>query len=512
MRSTPSSEPFLDSRRWTEAVAASDGLRTLTRGLTRAQGFTLFFAVCNKPVERDQLITMLGQALPGILLHQVELTGQAMDILTELGQRYPKPQGPVLIVNLEKAVPSDVARHEILKNLNLQRPQWPQQVQQPVVFWVPQYVLGFIEREAPDFFDWRSDTVTFPELEVEEVDHLRRFAWTPAVDGSLTKEARLARIQELRTRLKETPTSDDPVAKSARANWLHELASQLAFTGEGVDEAIQLYQEAHRLYEAIGNKQSLAITLGDIARIRTVKGEVDAALQLHQEEIAIYEALGDRRSWAMALGDIARIRAAKGELDAALQLYQERLGIFEAIGDKRSRASTLCDIARIREAKGDMDQALQLHQENLKICRELGDKRGEAVAMGDIARIRADKGEVDAALQLHQERLGIYEALGDLEGKANAIWRIARIEVQRRQWQEAFDHLAESYGITLKLGHLEGICHAGLDLGQVLAKTGNREEGLKVLTRSHDGFLKLGRIKMARKTQAIIDEISKSSS
>ena len=35
----------------------------------------------------------------------------------------------------------------------------------------------------------------------------------------------------------------------------------------------------------------------------------------HQESLAIYEALGDKRSRAIALGDIARLLAAKGEVE-----------------------------------------------------------------------------------------------------------------------------------------------------------------------------------------------------
>ena len=33
--------------------------------------------------------------------------------------------------------------------------------------------------------------------------------------------------------------------------------------------------------------------------------------------------------------------------------------------------------------------------------------------------------------------------------------------------------------------------------------------GLKILARSRDGFLKLGREKMARKTQALIDQLAR---
>ena len=51
---------------------------------------------------------------------------------------------------------------------------------------------------------------------------------------------------------------------------------------------------------------------------------MDAALTLHEEQVEVFEALGDRRSRAVTLGDIARIKTAKGEVDAALTLHEEQ--------------------------------------------------------------------------------------------------------------------------------------------------------------------------------------------
>ena len=469
MKSIPSSAPFLDSNRWAEAAGTTDALRTLARGVTRARAFALFFAVCNKPWERDQLIAMLAKALPGTSMHRVELTAQTTDVLAEICLQAPQPQGPVLVVGLEQAVPSDTPHHEVLAALNLQRPQWPARLPYPVIFWVPQYVLGFLEREAPDFFDWRSDTISFPDLAKEEVDHLRRFVWNPAVDGSLNVEARQARTQELRARLEQSPPSDDPVARSAQAGWLRELGTLLAFSGDW-EQALAKLQEALAIYEALGDKRSRAVTLGDIANILSAKGEVDAALQLHQERLGIFEALGDKLSRAVTLGDIARIRADKGEVDAALQLHQEELAIYEASGDKRSRAQTLADMAHISLQKGDAEKAIKLQDEALLVAEELG----------------------------------------DLDGVASTLWSIAQIYLSQQNLKAAFEPVMKSYATFLKIGRLQGISIVGVSLGQLLCMADQREQGLVILTRSRDGFRQLGRQDYAQHTQALLDQLAQS--
>ena len=113
---------------------------------------------------------------------------------------------------------------------------------------------------------------------------------------------------------------------------------------------------------------------------------MDAALTLHEERLHVYEALGDRRGRAVTLGDIARIKTAKGEVDAALTLHEERVQVFEALGDRRERAVTLGDIARIKRAKGEVDAALTLHEER---ATRLRSARRPAGARGDAGRHRA---------------------------------------------------------------------------------------------------------------------------
>ena len=162
------------------------------------------------------------------------------------------------------------------------------------------------------------------------------------------------------------------------------------------------------------------------------QGHPETALEALTGVLTTFEALGDRRSRAVTLLDIARIKTAKGEVDEALDLHPGALQIFEALGDRRSRAVTLGDIARIKTAKGEVDEALDLHQEQPQISRRwatvaaggaLGDTSGSrrpkarsrppiltravvssakagderAVTLGDIAGIKMAKGEVDEA-------------------------------------------------------------------------------------------------------------------
>ncbi|MDX1966998.1 MAG: tetratricopeptide repeat protein, partial [Planctomycetaceae bacterium] len=120
----------------------------------------------------------------------------------------------------------------------------------------------------------------------------------------------------------------------------------------------RLHQEKLAIVDALGDRRSRAVTLGDIARILTDQGEVDEALRLHQEQIAVYEALGDRRERAVTLGDIANIWMRQGKLDDAMAVKDEELATYRALGDRYSEAATHWEVAQIHFAREDIEQAL----------------------------------------------------------------------------------------------------------------------------------------------------------
>ena len=281
--------------------------------------------------------------------------------------------------------------------------------------------------------------------------------------------------------------------RRSRTVTLGDIARLRADKGE-VDQALALHQEELQVYEALGDRRSRAATLGDIARLRANKGEVDQALALHQERLQVYEALGDRPSRAVALGDIARLRANKGEVDQALALHQERLEVYEALGDRRSRAVTLGDIARLRADKGEVDQALALHQERLQVYEALGDRRERAITLGDIARLRAGKGEVDQAMALHQETLQVYEALGDRRSRAITLGYIARLRAGKGEVEEALALLTDRLQEMRELGDLDGQGATLWDLARIEHSRGNHGKAVPLIEEAYRIVERLGRL------------------
>jgi tetratricopeptide (TPR) repeat protein len=450
--------------------------------------------------------------MPGIPVHVVRVTADTTDLLAEIkAQVDGPPQGPVMILGLERALEAAATRYPILEALNLRRPEWPGAVGRPVVLWVPERVVGLLLRGAPDFFDWRSDTIVFPELAPVDFRPLESRTWMAGPDPRMTAEERRQRIEELRSRIAAQQHATDPAILTSVAGWWDEIADHLKLLGE-LDEALRIRQEEELpVYERLGDVRSRAITQGKIADVLQAQGQLDEALRIRQEEeLPVYERLGDVRSHAVTRGQIADILQDRGQLDEALRIRQEEeLPAFARLGDVHSRAITQGKIADILQDRGQLDEALRIHQEEeLPVYERLGDVRSRAITQGRIAGILAVRGQFDEALRIRQEEeLPVYERLGDAVRQAAALWSIATIHVAQGHVHEALPLLEQAYLLVERVGQLDGISAIGTTWGPLLAATGRRDEGVAVLRRAEAGWRQLGRQREADTVEALILKI-----
>jgi len=216
----------------------------------------------------------------------------AGDILGEVAQQLSEgPSGPIMLTGLEQSVPSGRKDHPILEKLNLSRPQWPRRVARPVVFWIPDYLLGLLGRFAPDFLDWRSDTVHFPTLSENGIADFERMAISGGMDDSLPLELRMERVEELQSRIRGHAASSDPVTQSATVDWWLELANHVGALGR-FHEAREYNQKALTLCEKLFNPDhpKVALCLNNLGVVLQDLGNLNEAKECYERALQIDEA------------------------------------------------------------------------------------------------------------------------------------------------------------------------------------------------------------------------------
>ena len=518
----------------------AESLAALRRGLSRAHRFAVFLALCNAKNTIDQAVQALSGSLNTLSFATVQVSAADVDLLERIKlSTSDKVVGATMLLGLDELLQDPVHARAVLAKLNQRRSEWPEVLTAPVVFWVSHQSAHLLLNGAPDFFDWRSDTLEFPELTQVENKVFAAREWEWGTDPAMTLLQRHARIAELRQRIS---MADSVGAKLTKAGWLDELAEHLELMGEW-EESLLLRQkellpifeqaEANReiaitkshiadillargdlegalrsrreeelpVFEKLGDVRSVAITKGKIADILQTRGDLEAALRIRREDqLPVFEKLGAVLEVAITKGKIADILLARGDLEGALRSRrEEELPIFEKLGDVRSVAITKGRIADILQARGDLDGALRIRRdEALPVFEKLGAAREVSVTKAKIALILQARGNLDGALVLQRERLQIAQQMQDLEGKAHAQYKIAQILKARPKpplgdLDEVNDCLASAFSINVELGHLDGIAIVGKVFAEHLAAQNQANQAQQVRAQSDAAYAELRR-------------------
>ncbi len=307
MRSTRCCGPLSASVAESAVEQAGEAFRALRRGIVRSRGFSLHICACDAPASRDQFIANLAASMPAVTLHRVELAGtddDALDAVVKVLEN--GSPGPVMVVGTERALADDAHAQRLLSGLNLRRAEWPARVPHPVIFWLPRRFLGLLTIGAPDFFDWRSDTIEFPELSSDDVRPLAHRDWKFGVDPRFSAQEREERLRELKARIAASRGSDDENVVRNCLEWWDEVA-ELELVRGGIDEALRIRTEEQLpVFERLGDVREKAITQGQIADILQARGQLDEALRIRTEEqLPVFERLGDVRSLLVCRANIA---------------------------------------------------------------------------------------------------------------------------------------------------------------------------------------------------------------
>lgn len=333
-----------------------------------------------------------------------------------------------MIVGLERSNPSAISEHPVLFALNLSRPEWPPRLPLPVVFWVPEYLLGLLEREAPDFMDWRSDTVFFPEPAEENLVPLDARLWGGKSDRTMPESQRRARMEELRLRLLVQPVSEDLVSLAGRAGWLSELGQHVLLLGELAD-AERCFREALAIGERLDLTNLVASLYGSLGAVLEAQGRLDEAEAMVRLAIAKYS--DDEAGLAVNYGNLGILLNQQGRSSEAEALFREALALHSHLGDSEGTTRNLLNLARVSLELGNLADAEKRTLEGMLASIRIKNLQGMATAFGELALIFTKKGDFQHAESLLQTALEFSLQLGDRAGVAALHQRSGLVRARR---------------------------------------------------------------------------------
>jgi len=206
-----------------------------------------------------------------------------------------------------------------------------------------------------------------------------------------------------------------------------------ALTGAGVLAAMQgdypaayaFNEESLALHRQLGNPNSIAYGLNNLANIAVQQGAYERACALYAETNELLRTTGDAHGRAFGLINLADAKARLGDMAAARAHFEESMAVFEQHGDRWGMASALDSFGLVAGRQGDVAEARSFHDRAMTISRELGDGRGVARALSHLADLAADEGDIERAAALLRESIALRRAMGDLPGLATTLERLA---------------------------------------------------------------------------------------
>jgi tetratricopeptide (TPR) repeat protein len=142
----------------------------------------------------------------------------------------------------------------------------------------------------------------------------------------------------------------------------------------------------------------LALTFDGI--LGAVSGDTETAASRYDEAMAIQRRLDDKEGSGLSLGGLAQLASLSGDLPKAIDLYQQSLVAFEAIGDRAEEARILSEMAWTHLSLDDPTEARRFFFDSAQAYVDVGSIRGVGTSMIGLAAVEVVEGQPLRAVQI----------------------------------------------------------------------------------------------------------------
>ncbi|HAL28478.1 MAG TPA: hypothetical protein DCP25_17350 [Chloroflexi bacterium] len=134
--------------------------------------------------------------------------------------------------------------------------------------------------------------------------------------------------------------------------------------------------------------------------LHTVAGELDTAQTRYSRALEIQQRIGDEEGAGLSLGGLAQLASVRGDLAGALDLYRQSLAAFEAIGDRAEEARILSEIAWTHLRHEDSALARRYFLDSVQAYTDVASVRGVGLSLIGLAATEAVELRPETAVQI----------------------------------------------------------------------------------------------------------------
>jgi CHAT domain-containing protein/tetratricopeptide (TPR) repeat protein len=257
--------------------------------------------------------------------------------------------------------------------------------------------------------------------------------------------------------------------------------------------AVQKYDEAIRLWRAIGEHQREASVLVDLGVTYLSAAEPQEALRLFNRALLLTRSERDREGEAFVVGRIgvAYYRMEKVERS---QVYAKRAQqLWNALGQRFQEASQLQNLGDGYYDLANYQSALETYFSTLPLYQDYGGQRDVAIILNNIGATYRALDMDEQSLEYFGQALPLLQHPANCDARATALYNMGTIYIKKGEEGKALEYLtqalplAQSMADRKRVGEiLNVIGYAYFKLDDYSKATASYEQSIKVWQEIHN--------------------------
>jgi class 3 adenylate cyclase/tetratricopeptide (TPR) repeat protein len=191
--------------------------------------------------------------------------------------------------------------------------------------------------------------------------------------------------------------------------------------------------------------------------LRSTLGDVEGALADYRRAHRLAEALQDREGELQALNQIGSLLTHARDIPQAGRLFHRALELAQAIQDDRGIADSLNRLGEHHRLAGDFRQAQSYHLQALELCHNLDDKSVLASSLEGLGQIDLYRGRLRASTDKYGQVVDLRRRIADQVGLMRALGAMAEIYFWQGKYAQTIDICLEGFDFISRVGDLSEI-------------------------------------------------------
>ncbi|MEZ4731054.1 MAG: tetratricopeptide repeat protein [Caldilineaceae bacterium] len=206
--------------------------------------------------------------------------------------------------------------------------------------------------------------------------------------------------------------------------------------------AEQRLREGLTLWQALGERASIAYTFFQLGKVVSTRGDYEQAKTLLTESLVLYRQLGHRWGIASLLHQLGSIEIHLGNYEHANQLLDEAWPLVQTMDQRPTIGVAANLLGRALLGRGDVERAITLFQRALQIFQQEDAQAGVAWSFINLALTYLQIDHVTTAKQYFQDCFRVYRKLESKGGMMATLEGLAAIAALQGDATKAVQLLA----------------------------------------------------------------------